>query len=180
MFSGEWLSHLCICTDIIALVCVLHNQSIQTQSVTCDLVSGDNQSTNMLMPLWCCPNCVGLSILDTSPCIHNCSYPYAYKPPGRLTIQPSCSFVYPSRAVGYVHRRLKPCTIWHGTNVVSWASRWCWNRLNFYSSVASPVFNPSDCQIFGIRNRTWLVKKILDAHDACDACSASVILWTRL
>ena len=67
VFSGEWLSHdsTYVCTT---------QSEYSTQSVTCDLVSGDNRSTNVLMPLWCCPNCMGLSILDAPPCIHDCSY----------------------------------------------------------------------------------------------------------
>ena len=32
-----------------------------------------------------------------------------------------------------------------GASVTSWASRWHWNRLDFYSSVASPASNQSDC-----------------------------------
>ena len=43
-----------------------------------------------------------------------------------------------------------------GASTASWASWWCWNRLEIYSSVASPVSNQSDCQKYaGIEFEWW-------------------------
>ena len=63
------------------------------------------------------------------------------------------------------------------------ASGWCWNRLDFYSSVASQEL-ASVQPIRLLKNLMsemqfdwWKNTFSLDAHDAC---ATSIILWTRL
>ena len=69
------------------------------------------------------------------------------------------------------------------TSVASRVSGWCWNRLYFYSSVASWALASIQpirlSKNFNIRAAIWLMKRnfFLDAHNAC---GSSVILWTRL
>ena len=57
----------------------------------------------------------------------------------------------------------------HGASIASWALEWCWNRLDFYSSVVSPALanvqtNQNSIKLlsnnFDIKNRIWLMKKI--------------------
>ena len=67
------------------------------------------------------------------------------------------------------------------TSVVLWASGWRWNRLDFYSSVASRALASvqpirlSKNLTSGMQFDWWK-----DFSDVRDARGASVILWTRL
>ena len=67
-----------------------------------------------------------------------------------------------------------------GRSVVSQASVWCWNRLNFYSSVVSPVL----ASVQSIRLSTTFTSGIefdqWKNNFSCNAHSANIILWTRL
>ena len=71
-------------------------------------------------------------------------------------------------------------------SIVSWASGWRWNRLDFYSIVVLRAL-ASVQPIRLLRNLTsgmqfdlWKNTFSLDVLNAHDARSTSVILWTRL
>ena len=60
---------------------------------------------------------------------------------------------------------------------------WRWNRLDFYSSVASRELasvQPIRLLKNYVRDAIWLVKNNTFSLDAHDACGASIILWTQL
>ena len=80
--------------------------------------------------------------------------------------------------------RIKPGSQYDAhASIASWASRasgWCWNRLDFYSSIASRAL----ASVQPIRSSKNLMSgwcwKNTFFHDARDTHGASVILWTRL